>query len=689
MANINLYSDIQYLRGVGPKLAEKLKKLSITTPADLLHHYPRYYIDYFHPRPISSIKIGEIVVIRGKISQLSIKKSPRRRMTIIDFLVSDDRGQMKVIYFNQPFLAKNFIEGEEFYFSGRVGYDFQAGLKNLASPLFSKEATIVPVYPETANVNSKYLSRLVDQVINLNSKIEDFLPSEVIKSADLLPIDQAIKLIHQPQIIGDTERARRRLAFEELYLQALQSERTKIENRSKKAPLINHLVEDLKLFTDQLEFKLTGAQKKAAWQIVLDLKTGRPMNRLLNGDVGSGKTVVGAMAIFVAIQAGYQAILMAPTEILAFQHYQTIKKLPIFSKLKIGLVTGSRKEIDGKKTGDFSDCRLLVGTHALIQDTIKYDNVALVIVDEQHRFGVDQRRKLQEKVFLSGEKNRKLTPHFLSMTATPIPRTLQLTLFGNLDISIIDELPPGRKKVETRLYEEKQRQEAYKKIRGQIKIGRQAFVICPLIEESNQQSDRLFDDDKKSVLAEYKKLKESVFPEFRIGLIHGKLRPKEKQEAIESFNNGRTDILVSTSVVEVGVNVPNATVMMIESAERFGLAQLHQFRGRVLRSDHQAFCFLMTESRDPKIKERLQSLERYSSGFKLAEIDLKNRGPGEIFGQEQSGFSNLRLEWVSDIFLLEESREEAKKTIKRDPSLNSYPILKSKLRSRFSVVHLE
>ena len=746
---LELDSPIQYLKGVGPKLAEKLKRLNIETPANLLDHIPRTYIDFSKPLPIKSLRIGEIAVIHGKITDLQDKRTPRKRMSIIEFLIDDGTANIKAVFFNQPFLKDVFSVGKELYFYGKVSYDFQAQMKCFQSPMSMEEPRILPIYPETAGVTSRYLNKLVTNSLELGESTVEFLPEEIVKSSKLISKPQAFRYLHQPKNLAETDLGRRRMGFEEIYLTALQSQIYRSELKKKQAPKINILDEDLKVFVDKLPFKLTNSQRKAAWEIICDLKgntniqyqtsniqkklnTTAPMNRLLNGDVGSGKTVVAAMAVYACAKSGYQVVLMAPTEILAFQHYETLKETLAKFDITIGLATSSRKQIsapvlsssdlirgsrnsrrplDSRLRGNDTEAHvdLLIGTHALLEDKIPFHNTALIIVDEQHRFGVGQRNKLGQKSKASWQKkNTKgdssgsklpttgLVSHFLSMTATPIPRTLQLTLYGDLDVSIIDEMPKGRKLVETRVITDSNRQNAYDKVVQEIQKDHQAFIICPLIE-SNQETEAdstktvnqsLFENDRKTVMAEYKKLKNEIFPDFRIGFLHGRLKPKEKSETMNKFNKGDLDILISTSVVEVGVNVPNATVMMIEDAERFGLAQLHQFRGRVGRSSEQAYCFLMSNSLNRPTK-RLLVMEHHSSGFELAEIDLEIRGPGQIYGKEQSGFANLRLELVSDIFLLSEARDQAKKTLELYHDINQLPELQKKLDEKFETFHSE
>jgi ATP-dependent DNA helicase RecG len=513
----------------------------------------------------------------------------------------------------------------------------------------------------------------------------------------MISLAEALRKIHFPKDKTEIEDAQKRLAFDELFLLQLQAQNIRQRLKAKTAISINFLEKETKKFVDSLPFKLTDAQRKAAWEILRDIARAQPMSRILEGDVGSGKTIVAGIALFNTAMNKRQAVLMAPTEILAIQHYETLIKLFSATPLKIALITANKKisnEIipEKAKSGNkksktpslpdlIKNSSILVGTHALIQDKINFTDLSLVIVDEQHRFGVKQRQKLTA-ISANSLNHKDIIPHFLSMTATPIPRSLALAMFGEVDISLINQMPQGRKPILTRVVDEQNRFKAYEFLREKIKDGRQAFVICPLIDPSDKLGI-------KSVTEEYARLNRDVFPEFTIGLLHGKLKSAEKEKIMEDFKKNKIKILVSTSIVEVGVDIPNASIMMIEGADRFGLAQLHQFRGRVGRGEHQSFCFLFAESNSPKTKERLKALEKYSDGFALSKIDLKFRGPGEIYGTAQSGFPELKIASLFDYALMKKALDWAKKIIENDPKLERYPLIKNKLDTLGDNTHLE
>ncbi|HLB95352.1 MAG TPA: ATP-dependent DNA helicase RecG, partial [Patescibacteria group bacterium] len=621
---------------MGPKMAEKLKRLGLENVRDLLFYYPWRYDDFSKPQKIISLRVGQEAIIKAKIFQIKQSRTRRKWMSIIEAVLADDSGEIKAIWFNQPFLIKILRPGTEWLFAGKVNWDFKGKQKTLAISQYEKEPVILPVYGETEGITSKYLRRLVKPILTEISDtpgvsedwLEDYLPDEILKQENLIGLNEAIKNIHFPQKSAEIELAKKRLGFDELFLIALRMLINKKELLKSSATALKFTPELLQDFVKSLPFKLTDAQRKAAWEIIKDLSRPVPTNRLLEGDVGSGKTVVAAMAVLVTAKNGYQAVWLAPTEILANQHFYNVVQLLKKFKVKVGLLTSAQKIADTDKDD------LIIGTHAVLQKNISFPRLALIIVDEQHRFGVKQRAHLRKTTYTSevAVNRLKVVPHLLSMTATPIPRTLALSFYGDLDLSVIDELPPGRAKIATKVISPKNRGHAYNFIHAQIKNGRQAFVICPLIEESPGKTGQLFDLDRKSAVQEFEKLSKDVFPDLKIGLLHGRLKSKEKAETMKKFHHGKLDILVSTAVVEVGIDIPNATVMMIEGAERFGLAQLHQFRGRVGRAKHQSYCFLFTESWSEIAKKRLQAMTSCHSGFKLAEIDLRLRGPGELAG---------------------------------------------------------
>lgn len=623
-------------------------------------------------------------------------------MNLTEALIEDDSGAIKAVWFNQPFLVRNLSAGVNVSLSGKVVYA-QEGLQ-LSNPSYEllgsgqslHTARLVPVYHETEGLSSKWLRAHIKPILKLSNEVKEFLPPEILKSQKLRGLSEAIGQIHFPDNMEKSQEARRRLAFDELFLVQLymMSQKKKWqENSAVKIDFNKELEKEIKNFVDSLPFKLTGAQKISSWKIIKDLEKNRPMNRLLEGDVGSGKTLVALISALAIIKSGYQAAFMAPTEILARQHFaEAIRRFKNID-LKISLLTGSEnkiysggeiKEMNKKdileniKNGGIN---FIIGTHSLIQEKVAFKNLAFSIVDEQHRFGIDQRAKLQREV-ADIKDGLKTVPHLLSMTATPIPRTLALTVYGDLDLSILDEMPIGRQKIITKLVAPANRNLAYEFIRNQIKKGRQAFVICPLIEES----DFL---EVKSATEEYEKLSKKIYPDLKIGLLHGRMKPKEKEEAMKKFSSGEIHILVSTSVVEVGIDIPNASVMLIEGADRFGLAQLHQFRGRVGRGKYQSFCFLFTDSTSSTTHRRLSALVKSDNGFELAEKDLQIRGPGELVGIRQSGLPDLAMASLSDAELIKNAREEAFELISADCKLLKYPKLADKLKRFTKKVHFE
>ncbi|OGD56140.1 ATP-dependent DNA helicase RecG, partial [Candidatus Berkelbacteria bacterium RBG_13_40_8] len=630
------------------------------------------------PRKIASLGIGEDVIIKAKISQIHQARTRRRWMSIIEATLVDDSGQIKAIWFNQPFLMKIFRPGDEFLFAGKVNWDFKNKIKTLSVTQYETDPIILPVYPETEGLTSKYLRKLIKPLISqIDNYIFEYLSENVIQKEGLISEEEAIKKIHFPVKTSDIDQAKKRLAFDELFLIALRMQLIRTELSQENGPALRCEPKILQDFVKKLPFKLTNAQRKAAWEIICDLEKSTPMNRLLEGDVGSGKTVVAAMAVIVASQNKMQSVWLAPTEILANQHYQNVSFLLKPFNIKVGLLTSARKYANLQKED------LIIGTHALIQKDIQIPNLGLIVVDEQHRFGVKQRAHLR--------KQSDIIPHLLSMTATPIPRTLALSFYGDLDLSILDEMPKGRQKIVTKVIAPQNRSKAYQFIENQVKTGRQVFVICPLIEEKDRLNPpaggNLFDMDRKSAVAEYEKLSKIIFPDLKIGLLHGKMKSKDKEKVMTDFKNGKIDILVSTAVVEVGIDIPNATVMMIESAERFGLAQLHQFRGRVGRGRHQSYCFLFSESWSDITKKRLDGMMSCDSGFELAEIDLQLRGPGELAGIRQSGLPDLKMASFRDIILVKKARKAAEDII--DSGLEKYPKLIEKLQEFETERHLE
>lgn len=670
---------------VGESTAKKLKKLGVETARDLLFYFPFRYDDFSRLTPIDKLQAGVSANVVGQIELIQNKRSWKRRMNITEALITDGTETLKVIWFNQPFIARNLLVGDKVSLAGKVDDDY--GSPVMMSPVYEKiiygqavhTQGLVPNYHLTASLTQKQIRFLIKQVVGLADKVVDWLPFEVKKNAKLINLAEAVKKIHFPKNNIDIKKARERLAFNELFLIQLEAQLVRKNLELSRAPAIKFKEAETKKFVESLPFKLTDAQRKAAWEILQDMEKSRPMSRLLEGEVGSGKTLVAVMAMLNASLNGLQSVLMVPTEILAKQHYENISKLLNGLDIKIGLITRSQKQMADKKQSAreiMENSDIIIGTHALIQEDIKFKNLALAIIDEQHRFGVEQRKKLLS------QSGNNLTPHLLSMTATPIPRSLALALYGDLDLSVISQLPKDRKKIITKTVPEEKRARAYEFIREQVKQGRQIFVICPLID----LSDKL---GVKSVEEEYQKLKKIIFPDLNIGKLHGKLKSAEKEAVMREFLENKIQILVSTSVVEVGVDVPNASVMMIEGADRFGLAQIHQFRGRVGRSSHQSYCFLFFSSESETSLKRLKALEDNHDGFSLAKIDLKFRGPGEVYGTEQKGFPELKMASLFDYGLMKLSREAAIKIIEIDQTLTRWPLLKEKLGQWQERVHLE
>ncbi|MFC1721484.1 ATP-dependent DNA helicase RecG [Patescibacteria group bacterium] len=664
MMKLKLKDKISVLPKVGPKTEESFSKLGIKTVSDLLWHLPVSYQDLSKITKIRELQPNALVTIKATLQAIANKRAWKKRMAITEALVEDGTGSMQIVWFNQPYLEKSLKTGREYFFTGKVQFG-QRGLQ-LVSPaweLVKREQThaarIVPVYPLSGRLSSKLVRFLMKQVLPLTDNIKDWLPSDIRERQKLSELGPALEQIHFPENIKKQKAAKRRLAFDELFLIQLAALFKRQELQSYKAvkiPFDKTLIQD---FVGDLGFTLTNAQRKSSWEILQDMEKPTPMNRLLEGDVGSGKTLVAAIALLEVAKARKQAVIMAPTEVLAHQHFLTLSHDFAKHDVKLGLLTNSYK-IMAKKGKDRElrslrpvikrgDIDIIIGTHALIQAGVEYNDLALVVIDEQHRFGVNQRKALKDKT-------PSKIPHFLSMTATPIPRTLTLTLYGDLDISLIDEMPRNRKPIKTFYVPPQKRQRTYDFIRKEINAGRQVFVITPLIEESDKLG-------VKSATQEYEKLSTEVFPDLKIGLLHGQLKPKEKEGAMKQFKDKTTDILVATAVVEVGVDIPNATIMMIEGAERFGLAQLHQFRGRVGRGQHQSYCFLFTDSNSDSTKRRLEALIKSRNGFDLAEKDLEQRGPGEVFGTRQAGIPDLRVASLTDLPLIKDARQEATKLL--------------------------
>ncbi len=653
--------DVQYVKGVGPKRAAQLKKLNINSVEDLLYFVPREYDDRTQFKYIRDCVDGEKVSLKVQICGYPIKLTPRKNLTIVRVPVRDKTGQAMLTWFNQDYILSQLAIGEIVIVNGKISiFRNQVQIMNPVIDKGEQEKVgrIIPIYPLKGKLTNNEMIKIMQNAIAAYlDAIPERLPEYIRKELSLFSIREAILNIHFPKNKKYYLEARRRLVFEELLTLQLGllliKNRTRELNRGIKFPHVKEVYD----FISRLPFKLTKAQMKAFKEIESDMEKQQQMNRLVQGDVGSGKTIVAILAMFKAWKAGYQSVMMAPTEILATQHYETICKFlnsyGVKCKLLVGSLSPKEKEkiLQELKEGKID---ILVGTHAVIQEDVKFNNLGLAITDEQHRFGVRQRALLSQK----GEN-----PDILVMTATPIPRTLGLILYGDLDISVIDELPPGRKEIKTYVVNSNQIDRVNEFIKKQILEGRQAYIVTPLIEES----DTL---DVKSAEELYNHLKEEVFREFKVGLLHGKMRPTEKEEIMQKFANRELDILVSTTVIEVGVNVPNANIMVIYNAERFGLAQLHQLRGRVGRGDYQSYCILINESNSKISRERMRIMQKTTDGFYISEKDLELRGPGDFFGTRQHGLPDLKIaNLFSDMNLLKLAQKKAQEILKEDALL--------------------
>ena len=854
----NLQTKLTLVPRIGSKYTTVLKKLNIETVEDFLRHFPFRYEDYSERVSIGNLSSDTTATVMGEIVKSKLIRTWKKKMLVTECFIKDDTGIVRAVWFNQPYVSDSLTTGKGVRLSGKVSQDAK-GLffSNPAWELSSREPTntgrLVPIYPETEGLTSKWIRWQMQDLIKYADELKDPVPEKILKELHLPNLKDAICYAHFPKTLKQSVLAQKRIAFDQMFLAQLASQSVKISWNKKQAVPIVFDEKLIKNFVGSLPFSLTNAQRKAAFQILKDIEKPMPMNRLLNGDVGSGKTVVAAMAILNAVNSGYQVALMAPTEVLARQHYESISKLFAPYKINIALLTNAYQQVsnlkfkisnlklkDGTKNTKLKRAELLekiaagnidfaVGTHALIQKDIKFKNLVLVIIDEQHRFGVTQRatllkqvtaeltntdltqtdtddellyedltykirgavfnvkkqlglghkeniyqKALQEefkKIKLSVEKEKSINikydnkkigayrpdfiiedkiilelkalpsvgkfekqqvwhylkgsdyklallinfgredvnierfihtaesrrksastsslhksvfvPHLLSMSATPIPRTLALAFFGNLNLSVLDEMPKNRKKIITKIVGSRDREKTYDFVRQEIKNGRQAFIIFPLVEESQKMSEL------KAATEEHARLSKNIFPDLKLALLHGRLKAAEKEKIMRDFDDKKYDILVSTSVVEVGIDIQNATIMIIEDADRFGLSQLHQFRGRVGRSDMQSYCFLFTSSSSSQAKDRLKALEKYSSGFDIAQKDFELRGPGEFFGTRQSGLPDIAMQNVTNVKLIEISQSYAEKILKESPDIKKYPLLKKELEKFNQNVHLE
>ena len=683
---LSLDAEVTRLKGVSKQNLSKLKRLGVETVRDLVYLFPHRHNDFASIRKVSELEAGQEQTVIAEVWEATLTGTGRRRKST-QAIIGDETGNVRCIWFNNPYMVRTLRTGAKVVISGRVNvfrghfvfespeYEVLQGQDDLVHT-----GRLVPVYPSTEGLPQRTLRRFVKQALDLTvSDVSEFLPDEIRRRAGLMGLQNAITQAHYPDSAGDWKAARRRLAFDELFLMqlAVLTRKRKWQEEGKGIPLTAQPAV-LDAFVDSLPFSLTGAQERVLDEVLQDLRAEKPMSRFLQGDVGSGKTVVAVAALLIAACNGYQAALMVPTEILAEQHFMTVSRLlsaapaedgeytvsarigSTDSVVTIGLLIGSlskkaKSSLHERIAAGAID--IIIGTHALVQSPVEIPRLALVVVDEQHRFGVMQRSSLREK----GQR-----PHLLAMSATPIPRSLALTIYGDLDMSVLDELPPGRQRIRTRLVEPARRAAAYSFVGKEVADGRQAFIVCPLIEESEAIQAR-------AATEEYERLSRDVFPELRLGLLHGRMAMREKGQVMAQFQRGELDILVSTAVVEVGIDVPNATVMLVDGADRFGLAQIHQFRGRVGRGVHRSYCMLLADSPGEEARERLKIVERVDDGFELAEEDLRIRGPGDYMGTRQSGLPDLRVARLTDHDILSLARREAIRLLDADPVLSEEP----------------
>ncbi len=691
-----------------------LKRLNLITIEQLLYHFPTRYDEIKDTRTITSLNKGDTAVVYGKVQNLKTKKAWKRKTPMTEGTIEDATGKIKLMWFHQPYIAKMIQNGSTVKLSGTVtGNDNslyianpkieESGSLHTDDSLFADgRGSTFPIYPESRGITSLWFYHALQRIFNagLLEETVDPIPENILKKYNLPALKSALIWIHTPKKEKHARSARKRFAFEEVFYIQLAQQKRKREYKEKEAFIINSDPKKLQSFIDRFPFSLTKSQEKAINDITEDFKKGYPMSRLLEGDVGSGKTAVAAATIYAVtvtnpknqdfgtLQTGY----MVPTEILAKQHFESFIEYFSHMPIRIGLITSSGckkfpSKVDKTKATDISRAQLLkwvkngeisilIGTHSLIQKSVEFENLAYVIIDEQHRFGTMQRKMLTRK--------DNIMPHLLSMTATPIPRTLALTIYGDLDLTLLDEMPIGRKPIITDIVMPDNRNSTYSNIKKELESGRQLYVICPRIDEPDPKKSMAL--NVKSVMKESEDLKKNIFQDYEIDILHSKMKPKEKEEVMKEFEDGNTQILVATSVVEVGVNVPNATTIIIEGAERFGLAQLHQLRGRVIRSNHQAYCHIFAETKSQKTKDRLKALKTAKNGFELAEHDLNLRGAGELYGRHQSGISDIAMEAIKNPKMVEAARNEAKTL---SPKIQNYPLLERKSREKEIELHFE
>lgn len=727
---MNLSTNLTDLFRLTDVQKSALARLGLETARDLLFHFPSRYPEGGAGAQVAALELGAEVSIVGTLERLETKKSWKSRTPVSEGYVRDESGRIKARWFNQPYIAKMYQDGALVRATGKV--TGSVGKLYLANPRLERLGPtdvgmfravddgggqkIFAVYPESRGITSLWFTHAIEKVLaqGVLEEIEDHVPADILKRYNLPTLKTALVWVHTPQELKDAQAARKRFGFEEVFMIQLSRGQERLKASHEASFVVDAPQKDVDEFMSHFPFTSTPAQKRAINAIIKDMVSGHPMSRLLEGDVGSGKTAVAATAAYAVVRTRpqnqdfgtLQVAYMAPTELLAKQHFESFIKYFEYFPVNIGLITGSGcykfpSKISREKSTTISRAQLLkwvangeipivIGTHALIQKSVQFKHLALVIIDEQHRFGTSQRMALTRGKHAQQSqvpRSSASLPHLLSMTATPIPRTLALTLYGDLDLTLLDEMPPGRKPVKTEVVAPASRAKAYEKIREELKAGRQAYVICPRIDEPDPK--KAFALQAKSVKEEAKRLKEEVFPEFEIDILHSKMKPAEKDKVMQNFVAHKSDILVATSVVEVGVNVPNATVILIEGAERFGLSQLHQLRGRVIRSNHQAYCFVCPESRGEQTVARLKSLSTAKNGFELAEQDLLQRGAGDLSGIKQWGTSDIGMEALKNLKLVEAARTEAFALLKKDEELASHPLLAREVAKRADTQHFE
>ena len=667
---IALNASLTVLNGVGPVNAKILAKLGLHSLGDMLFFFPRRYDDYSQLKPIHKLWYGDVVTVVGTIQSVTNRKVRSGKMNIVEVIIDDGTGGLRLSWFNQPWLENRFKIGASIAVSGKV--EQYLGRLVISNPEWEPVEVeslntnrIVPVYSLTSQLTQKKLRNMIHQVVSYWApKLTDHMPDTILKKADLVDLGTALIQAHFPDTQDQLKSARERLAFDEIFFLQMGVYRQKHDWQKASARVYEVSDDWLNFWLKTLPFQLTGAQNQAIADIRSDLQSGIPMNRLLQGDVGSGKTVVAAIATVIINKAGAQAAIMAPTSILAEQHYRNFSSMctaleengDCLKSDQIRLLISDTSDKDKQEIRDLlasGYIKVLIGTHALLEDPVSFKDLQLAVIDEQHRFGVEQRAILRSK---------GSNPHLLVMTATPIPRSLALTVYGDLDISLMDELPPGRQEIKTHVLFARERERAYSMIRSQVETGHQAFIVYPLVEESEKS-------DLRAATEEYERLQKEIFPKYKLGLLHGRLRPDEKDAVMLQFRKGEYQILIATTVVEVGVDIPNATVMLIEAANHFGLAQLHQLRGRVGRGDAQSFCLLIPDNDDAVENERLAAMTHTNNGFILAETDLKLRGPGDFLGTRQAGYANLRMANLTDVQMIEKARKQAQELFESDADL--------------------